>query len=259
MNFLQLFKNKSLIAAHRGDRARFPENTLASIKGAQGRCDFIEIDTQLTKDAIAVIMHDATLERTSNIAQLKEFAQKKPFRVCDFTLKELQTLDYGSWFNQKYEPLLTLNTALNYIKQNNLYLNLEIKDMSRCFSDEQVIQTIMQEIERTQTQKQILLSSFRHQYLQACKPLPTAALVDTKHPNDLVRYLQELHVEAYHFNKKLVCETTIKNLKANGFFVNIYTLNDPNRAQELFSMGVNGIFTDDLDKMARKRFNDANI
>jgi len=259
MNFLHLFEKKSLIGAHRGDRANFPENTLSAMKGAQCRCDFIEIDTQLSKDGVAIIMHDATLERTTNITQLKEFAHKKPFRVCDFTLKELKGLDYGTWFNGEFEPLLTLNQALKFVKQNKLYLNLEIKDMHNNFQDTQVIQTIMHEIEQTGTHKQLLISSFYHQYLKACKPLPTAALVDTKHPNDLVNYLKELRVEAYHFNKKLVCEETITHLRANGFFINIYTLNDPNKIKELFRMGVNGIFTDDLDKIASKRHDDANI
>lgn len=259
MNFLDLFEKKSLIGAHRGDRVHCAENTLSALEGAKNRCDFIEIDTQLSKDGIAIIMHDATLERTTNVTKLKEFAHKKPFRVCDFTLKELEKLDYGTWFKGVSEPLLTLHQALKFIKQNRLFLNLEIKDMYNTFEDTQVIQTLMQEIHKTDTHQQLLISSFRHQYLKLCKPLPTAALVENKHPHNLVHYLKNLKVDAYHFNKELVCDTNIKHLRESGFFINIYTLNDPNEAKELFSMGVNGIFTDDLDKMASKRYDDANL
>jgi glycerophosphoryl diester phosphodiesterase len=143
MNFLELLKKPNLIAAHRGDRSQKPENTLSALASSIGKCDFIEIDVQLTKDLIPVIIHDDTLGRTSDVSEIKKFEDRRPWRVSDFTLKELQSLDFGSWFNHEYEPILTLEKALSFVKEQHLFLNIEIKDMSSTFADEIVVQIIL--------------------------------------------------------------------------------------------------------------------
>ncbi len=249
MHFLELFNRKGLIAAHRGARAICPENTLSALKASIGHCDFVEIDVQLSRDGIAIIMHDETLERTTNISKLNIYKSRAPYRVSDFTYKELEDLDYGSWFNT-YEPLLTLHDALLFVKENHLFINIEIKDMHENFTDDTVVTTVLDEIKNLHVEHLILLSSFRHKYLKLSKEylpkLPTAALVEDEHPKSLIAYLNNLHVNSYHLDDKLVDEKTIKELRHAGFFVNVYTVNDPTRYQELFNMGVNGIFTDVL-------------
>ena len=100
--------------------------------------------------------------------------------MSDFTLDELKNLDYGSWFNKEYEPLLTLHDALEFIKENNLHVNVEIKGMSNSFSDEDVVSHVIKEIRNLHVESQVLLSSFRHEYLSMCKEIvpevATAAL-----------------------------------------------------------------------------------
>ena len=150
MDFLALFKKPNLIAAHRGDRSQKPENTLAALVSSIGKCNFIEVDVQLTKDLIPVIIHDDTLARTSNISEIERFKDRKPWRVCDFTEKELQSLDFGSWFDHEYESLLTLEKALSFTKGHQLFLNVEIKEMSRTFEDVTVVQIITDMINKTQ-------------------------------------------------------------------------------------------------------------
>ncbi len=249
MNFLELFKHDGLIAAHRGARSICPENTLSALKASIGHCDFIEIDVQLSCDGVAVIMHDETLERTTNVSQLDAYANRVPYRVADFTLQELTTLDYGSWFST-HEPLLTLHEALLFIKEKHLFINIEIKDIHDDFSDESIVSTVLQEIENLHVKHLVLISSFRHEYLKLSKQklpdLPTAALVEDEHPANLIAYLNNLHVDSYHLDDELVTKQTIKELRQAGFFVNVYTVNDPDRRQELFKMGVNGVFTDVL-------------
>ena len=248
MKFLELFSQTGLIGAHRGARTKAPENTLRALKASVGHCDFIEVDVQLSSDGAAVIMHDDTLERTTNVAKIEAYRSRTPYNVADFTLKELDSLDYGSWFDEKFEPLLTLNTALRFIKESGMFLNIEIKDMHHFFSDEQVVSTVLQEVEELGVQESVIFSSFRHEYLPLCKErlpfVPTAALVEDTHPDNLIEYLQSLHVDAYNMNDELVDRDTVRQLRQAGFFVNVYTVNDPLRAKELFEMGVNGIFTD---------------
>ncbi|ABB44509.1 Glycerophosphoryl diester phosphodiesterase [Sulfurimonas denitrificans DSM 1251] len=254
MNFLELLNKPELIVAHRGANSLSPENTLNALKKSIGRADFIEIDTQLSKDGIAIIMHDDTLLRTTNVSQLSEFDSKKPYRVCDFTFEELKRLDYGSWFytdNSKAEPLLTLHDALIFIKENNLFLNLEIKDISYAFSDNEVVEKIVKEINDIQCSDRVLVSSFRHEYLKIIKTklhIPTAALAEDSHPKELLSYLRGLGVDGYCLNDELVDKKSVEMLREAGFFVGVYTVNSTLRSHVLFEMGVNFIFSDSLYK-----------
>jgi len=252
MNFLELLKKPNLIAAHRGDRSQKPENTLSALTSSIGKCDFIEIDVQLTKDLVPVIIHDDTLGRTSDVSKIEKFEDRRPWRVSDFTEEELQSLDFGSWFDHKYEPSLTLEKALSFAKEQHLFLNVEIKDLSDTFTDEIVVQIVIDMIKKTQTEDLVLLSSFYHHYLPMCKKLslniPTAALQMYKHPSNLIDYLHSFQVDAYHSEDKITNQKTVSSLREGGFFVNVFTVNKTKRQKRLFDWGVNGIFTDFLER-----------
>lgn len=245
MNFLKLFKKPGLIAAHRGARSLAPENTLKALQLSIGRCDFIEIDVQLSRDKVAVIMHDETLERTTNIKDLQEFKKRTPYNVCDFTFEELQKLDYG-----KGERVLTLEITLAFIRQMKLFVNLELKDISGSTEDDFFVSLLLEQIQKYKVEEYVLLSSFRHEYLRLAKQkmsnIPTAALVENEHPKNLLEYLQDLRVEVYNFNQELVDAKTVHELRIAGFFVGIYTVNTKKRKNELFVLGVNAIYTDKL-------------
>jgi glycerophosphoryl diester phosphodiesterase len=116
------------VVAHRGASAYAPEHTIASYKLAllQG-ADFIEQDLQVTKDGILVCRHDSTLERTTNVASLypNRFSRIGTvdnsdihWYIKDFTLKELKTLDAGSWFDKKFSGsrILTFAEAVNIVR-----------------------------------------------------------------------------------------------------------------------------------------------
>ncbi len=254
MNFIELFNRPNLIAAHRGASANYPENTMVALKNSVGHCDFIEVDVALSRDGVAFIIHNDTLERTTNISKIDKFKNHKPYMVYDFTFSELKSLDYGSWFYKNnsevntYEPLLSLKDTLAFIKENSLFINLEIKDMHNYFSDEEVVNTVLREIEEFKMESQIMISSFKDSYLPLCKKmLPTiltALLVEDNHPSHLIEHLKRLKVDAYHFNDEIVNEEVVKKLKDAGFFIGIYVVNSTTRAKKLFSMGINAIFTD---------------
>lgn len=251
MNFLELLNRTGLIGAHRGARSVSAENTMHSLKAAIGKSDFIEIDVQLSSEGIAVVIHDETLERTTNVGEIDEFKSRKPYKVSDFSFKELSSLDYGSWFDGHVQPLLTLSEALQFIKENALFLNIEIKDMHSSLSDAHVVSSVIKEIEDWHVEARVLISSFRHEYLSLCKEklpdVPTAALVQDKHPENLLEYLKTLKVDAYNMNNELADKESVSTLRKAGYAVNVYTVNEKTRAKKLFEMGVNGIFTDNLD------------
>lgn len=243
MNFLELFKKKSLIAAYRGGSSNSPENTLLAMQKSIGYCDFIELDVQLSSDGVAVIIHDKTLDRTTDVRELAIYKNRFPYNVCDFTFDELSILDFG-----KGEKLLTLKKALEFIKENSLYLNIEIKDMKEKFSDEKIVSTVLEDIKKIGVEKQVLISSFRAKYLilmhSFSSSIATAFLADKSNHKNLIEYLKSLSVDAYHINKKLVDKALISRLNAEGFLVNVYVVNDKEEQKKLFDMGVNAIFSD---------------
>lgn len=94
---------KPTLIAHRGASADAPEHTLAAYELAlkQG-ADFVEPDLQMTRDGVLVCLHDASLERTTDVAKVfpgraKVVKGKKTWPVAEFTLAEVQKLDAGSW------------------------------------------------------------------------------------------------------------------------------------------------------------------
>jgi glycerophosphoryl diester phosphodiesterase len=112
------------LIAHRGASAYAPEHTLAAYRLAleQG-ADFVEPDLQLTKDGVLVCLHDATLERTTDVRRVfpdraRLVSGRKTWPVVDFTIEEVQRLDAGSWMNQKFagERVPTLQKMIELVR-----------------------------------------------------------------------------------------------------------------------------------------------
>lgn len=242
MNFTELFNKKSLIAAHRGASLSAPENTLLSMKKSMGHCDFIEMDVQLSSDGVAVIMHDNTLGRTTNISELEIFESRYPYNVSDFAYDELNLLNYGNT-----EKLLTLKIALGFIKEHSLYLNIEIKDVKENFSDEKIVSTVLKEIKEFGVENQVLISSFRSKYLSLVKtisPNIATAYLTEAHSDNLVEFLNSLGVIACNISKELVNKDLVNRLNAANIFVNAYVVNDKKEQEKFFAMGVSAVFVD---------------
>lgn len=101
--------------AHRGAGGTAPENTRASFAQAiADKADFLETDVQRTADGQLVIIHDATLTRTTDVEQ--KFPDRAPWNVADFTLAEIRTLDAGSWFDEDFagQRIMTLRELLDF-------------------------------------------------------------------------------------------------------------------------------------------------
>lgn len=116
------------VIAHRGASRDAPENTLAAVDAAHRRgLIWVENDVQRSKDGRLVVLHDATLERTTDAA--KVFPGRAPWRVGDFTAAEIARLDAGSWFGGRFagERVPTLAAYLRRLERNGQRLLLEIK------------------------------------------------------------------------------------------------------------------------------------
>jgi len=119
---------KKTSVAHRGASAYAPEHTLAAYRLAieQG-ADYVEQDLAVTKDGVLICLHDASLERTTNVEELFpdrvstytiEGRTRKAWLANDFTLAEIKTLDAGAWFDKKFagEKIPTFDEAIAVIK-----------------------------------------------------------------------------------------------------------------------------------------------
>ncbi|MEU1405161.1 glycerophosphodiester phosphodiesterase family protein [Streptomyces sp. NPDC005728] len=117
------------VVAHRGASACAPENTLASIdKAAEMGFTWVENDVQRTKDGELVVIHDDSLERTTNVEDV--FPGRAPWKVKDFTAAEIARLDAGSWFSPAYAGtrVPTLKQYMHRVEHNHEKLLLEIKN-----------------------------------------------------------------------------------------------------------------------------------
>ncbi|MFI1764891.1 glycerophosphodiester phosphodiesterase [Streptomyces sp. NPDC020800] len=117
------------VIAHRGASAYAPENTLASIdRAAKLGFSWVENDVQRTKDGELVVIHDDSLERTTNVKNV--FPDRAPWKVKDFTAAEIARLDAGSWFSPAFAGtrVPTLSQYMRRIEHNHEKLLLEIKN-----------------------------------------------------------------------------------------------------------------------------------
>lgn len=116
------------VVAHRGASAYAPENTLPAVdKAKELGITWVENDVQRTRDGELVVMHDETLDRTTNVEEI--FPDRAPWRVGDFTAEEISRLDAGSWFGAEYADTAvpTLAEYLRRVEQNGQKLLLELK------------------------------------------------------------------------------------------------------------------------------------
>ena len=118
-----------LVIGHRGAPAYAPENTLPSIdKAARVGSTWVENDVQRTKDGELVVIHDDSLQRTTDAK--KVFPGRAPWKVKDFTAAEIARLDAGSWFSPTYKGtrVPTLDQYMRRVEHNHQSLLLEVKN-----------------------------------------------------------------------------------------------------------------------------------
>ncbi|WP_409472758.1 glycerophosphodiester phosphodiesterase [Streptomyces sp. HC307] len=117
-----------VVIAHRGASAQAPENTLAAVdKAAELGIQWVENDVQRTKDGELVVIHDDSLQRTTDVEEV--FPDRAPWKVKDFTAAEIARLDAGSWFAPSYTGarVPTLKEYLRRVEHHHQKLLLEIK------------------------------------------------------------------------------------------------------------------------------------
>lgn len=266
--FFDHLPTRGLICGHRGARSVAPENTLlAMIKAYQCGAHCWETDVRMSKDGELIIFHDATLERTTDIATHKLFQDRADFHANQFTVDELRQLDGGSWFLVddpfgtvagdvvgggeaeaiRGQQIPLLREILDFTRTHSFPVNLEIKGLDTPPGDFTVVDRVMEMLRETKTMDLVLLSSFRHEYLYRARELSQsiaiAVLAEEQHPPDLISYLRTFPAAAYHPDEAICDAELVLQLQQTGFRVNSWTINDMERAQEMLRLGA-GVITD---------------
>ncbi|MFC1233648.1 glycerophosphodiester phosphodiesterase family protein [Vibrio sp. F74] len=229
-----------MIVGHRGAAALAPENTLAGIKkAAEVGIHWIEIDTQLTADHIPVIFHDENLERCTNGTG----------KLASLALNELKQLDAGSWFGESFsnETIPTLEEALQTCLDNDLNMNLELK----IHHSEQVAPLAEKVAEIIKSfgfpYDRLLLSSFSLSALALCQsllPEIRRGYITEEKSTDYLDNVRKLDLYSVHVDQKVLTNDMACSITNEGYVLNIWTLNDPEKMTTFAQMKVKNIITD---------------
>lgn len=229
-----------IIFAHRGASAYAPENTLAAFElAARQGARAIEFDVKLTSDRKVIIIHDQTLDRTTNGTGL---VVKKP-------LAALRELDAGSWKSAEFrgEKIPLLDEVLEAVG-NKLLLNIELTNYTTPFDG--LLTEVAALVKKHAMQDRIIFSSFLFTNLiRARRLLPTVPcgqLIETGRSGWWQRTSAGLmKLEAEHPNTADVTPDQVQKIHARGRRVHVWTVNDPADMRRLYACAVDGIFTDD--------------
>ena len=235
--------------AHRGACKLAPENTLAAFRhGASFGYRMFEFDVKQSGDGRPVLLHDATLDRTTN----------GQGRADALTLGEIAMLDAGSWHSPAYagEPVPTLAAIARYTRANGFFVNIEIKPVPGAEWRTGAAVALDAQALWAGSDVLPLLSSFSEESLEAARKaapgLPRALLLD-KLPPDWLERLRRLDCVALDANHRELTAEVIQAAHAAGFRVACYTVNDPARATELLSWGLDTLITDAVDLIAPRQ------
>lgn len=234
---------ETLVFGHRGAKAYAPMNTLPAFELAyeQGAVG-IELDVHRSKDGHPVILHDFTIDETTN----------SKGEVTQMTLAELKALDAGSWFSDEFigVQVPTLSEVFEAVG-DKLLINVEIKFMNQ--DTDGVEQIVANCIRHHNMGERVIVSSFNPYTLKNFHEIMPDVMIGFLYmPSmqfDTESVMKDVPHEARHPYVDMIDEAYMEWARQNNYFVNTWTVNDPEQAKVLQTLGVNCIITDTPDVM----------
>lgn len=229
---------KPAIFAHRGASGSFPENTIKAFQQAvKANADGITFNVQLSKDFVPVLIHDRTVNRTTNGQGL----------VSHFTARELKQLNAAAHHNvQTKEPVLLLEDYISWVKEYpNLRLIMEIRSYD--LHAKRLIDAILPLVNHENIKERLVISSYDHMLLSKIKeaspefhiaPLMEGQLWDTVH------YLNNMQAKSYYLDAHFVSKELVQQLDAYDIEVGARSTNDTTSLKKLMNTGVSAVFSD---------------
>jgi glycerophosphoryl diester phosphodiesterase len=231
------------VIGHRGAALYAPENTLAGFREAKARgAQWVEFDVRLSADGVVFVMHDDSLRRTTG---LNRYSGR-------MTWREMASLDAGGWFGEKFagEPVPTLAATIACLGELGLGANVEIKPSPG--TEVETARATVACIEKCWPSNlpTPLLSSFKDASLLEARrcngDLPRASLIDRIKGNWHER-AQSVGAVVVNTNGKKLNEEQAMAVKAAGFGLGVYTIDEPELARRLVGWGADTVITDAPD------------
>jgi len=235
---------RKLLIAHRGYKAKYPENTMAAFKAAMAfGSPMIELDITLSRDRKIVVIHDETLDRTTNGSG----------EVRKHTFTELRSLDAGSWFSPEFkgEKLPSLEEVLD-LCAGKILVNVEIKPEAHeePMPGDGIEIQVLETVRRYSMTDSVIISSFKMDVIRRItgmtgeKPL-LAMLSEDPLDDTLLDFMVDCRVFSYNPDHTTLTKEQVDKAHYRGLRVFTYTVNTVDDAKRCFGMGVDGVFTDD--------------
>ncbi|MGG4448403.1 glycerophosphodiester phosphodiesterase [Brevibacillus porteri] len=219
----------NICMAHRGWSGKAPENTMTAIRLAlaEPAIKAMEIDVQLTRDGVPVLIHDFTLERTTNGHGL----------VMDHTLAELRELDAGSWFGDKFsgEKIPTLEEVLVAVK-GRCALNIELKATSDMYPG--IAEKVLALVEKHGMKREVYLTSFDHDLIRHVRTLDQevqTGLIVYGRPVLMLEQMEAAGATILSMGYPFLTRELTAAAIEKGFQVIAWTLDDPKHIREVIS------------------------
>jgi glycerophosphoryl diester phosphodiesterase len=228
----------AFVAGHRGDRTSAPENTLPALAAALvGPLEFVETDVQLSADGVPVVIHDETVDRTTDGTGA----------VSELTLGQLKQLDAGAWFGPEFAGtrIPTLVEFLDILTGSDKKAMVELKG----FWTVEQISGIRGDILARGVQDRIIFASFNLTTIENLREEASAfprVIIRRDLPADPVRFAQFYGAIAILTSPDSLerDEYAVRDMHEAGLGVLLYTLNSEDGWSEALAYGVDGIITD---------------
>jgi glycerophosphoryl diester phosphodiesterase len=232
--------SRPIIIAHRGDKTHAPENTLAAFKLAgENGADAVEFDVKLTADGRVIVLHDQTVNRTTN----------GNGKISQLSFAEVRALDAGVWFSEKFtdERIPTLDEALETVGKQ-LYINIELTNYATPFDG--LVHKVVDLVKKHGLQNRLLFSSFFARNLKMTRSLlpqvPCGLLCMRGKLGSWGRtFTWRGNYFAMHPYVTDVDSGLVLRVQATGKRVHVWTVNPEEDLKRMIGLGVDAIITDD--------------
>jgi glycerophosphoryl diester phosphodiesterase len=232
---------------HRGASGQAPENTLSALKlaAAQG-AKWVEYDVKITADKMVVLLHDDTIERTTNGRGY----------VGQMTYDQISKLDAGQWHTTRHagEKIPTLRQAFYLMRSLGLSANIELKPCPGFETETAMAVAQVIHYEMNNFSGELIISSFNENCLwEFLKIMPEirSALIFFKVPWNWQLRAKKIGVDAIHCLHKGLTRVQVQQINNMGYPIRCFTVNSAHTAKRLFDWGVETVITDYPSRLIR--------